>query len=291
MMPLITGQLIASQIHPNVVDWYNRVILNGGAAPSPQTMAAVNTFYGDLITYQLDGLMHNVNCFVPDNLTAALTPLIKVAGSGSWMNANNQFSSSDLSINGLKGNGAQGIGGAEYYLVSSTKYLKTGYQPCSAGNGLLGLTVYTTTTSSLGKDNAFFACAPAGYTAGDDALFGTSTGHRYDNPSWLGRSYIDTGLKIGYLSGNRTSTTRNDIYYANSTTAHTAGTANTSTYNQFTHTLELWVFAMNYPNNASFPSDIRLSFCACHNALTTAKSVLFYTAIQRMRQNIGGGWV
>ena len=95
-----------SQIHPDVVNWVYRVQTAGGAQPSQKTVNVLNNFYETLISNNLSSSMKAVNCFVPDSLIAAKTPLIANYGSSSWNDISGTFVSGDLTISGLKGNGS-----------------------------------------------------------------------------------------------------------------------------------------------------------------------------------------
>jgi hypothetical protein len=97
----ISGGVI---IDPVVANWALRVSINGGASPSTNTQIALTTFMQSLYNNNIYSKMISVNCLVPDNLIAASTPLIFIAGNSLWTNHN--FVSGDLTVNGLLGNGS-----------------------------------------------------------------------------------------------------------------------------------------------------------------------------------------
>lgn len=82
------SQMRVSQIHPQVVNWYQRVKTAGRATPGFQTMNALNTFYNGLVQNNLSVSFKSLNCIVPDNLIAATVPLINNYGNSPWINTN-----------------------------------------------------------------------------------------------------------------------------------------------------------------------------------------------------------
>ena len=85
-----------------VASWAERVVINGGVKPLQSTIDTLYTFYNGLVSAGLADKMIAVNCFVPDNLIAAITPLIvhpEVGGFDPWTNVG--FVAGDLSPAGL----------------------------------------------------------------------------------------------------------------------------------------------------------------------------------------------
>ena len=134
-----TLNTVANVIHPTAANWLTRVVANGGALPSNTTLNATSDFCYSLDTAGLTSLIIAVNTFVPDNLIASITPLIKNAGNDPW--TNNNFVAGDLNMDGLKGNG-------------SNKYLATGLNPSVVFDGPLsasaGITLYNTCGDASG---------------------------------------------------------------------------------------------------------------------------------------------
>src|SRR5688572_13026363 len=86
-------------------DWSQRVVANGGAVPSQQTIQCMETLRLTLIGMGLTNKLYTLCVFVPDSVIAASTPLFKHKGSDPWTNF--FFAQTNLNIDGLKGDGIQ----------------------------------------------------------------------------------------------------------------------------------------------------------------------------------------
>lgn len=283
-LPVIASSQIITPCSSSVVTaWASQVVTNGGAAPSAATKSALCTF---VTGCQADGIwskMISVCCFVPDNLIAAITPLIANAGNNPW--TNHSFVSGDLTVNGLISDG-------------STKYLDTGVTPSANPFGAFdsGMTVYLATGSNETKgEMGCFVTSPHtdgwslennGGNAYFDAPYGVSGASRLGpiaNSNWT-----------GYFSGSRTSSTFAALYKANSGVAHTqiGSTSVTAVDQRSVVNFPICVFAT--PTAGSATGGIisrRLSFAAIHNGLSSTDSNNFYNRIQALRMGLGGGYV
>lgn len=288
------GNSIESHATPfNIVvsGWSNRVQVNGGAAPSMPTTTSLDVFVNSLKACAIDSLMISVNCFVPDSLIAALTPLY-VFGNDPWTNHN--FVAGDLTLNGLIGDGA-------------TKYLDTGMVPANFNNSFAGaggwfkygITTYNVTTNNLGE----YAC---GATDGvlDNLIVHSISGTGFSQfycPAGPGANaaiQVANALWVGYLSGNCTAygTTEGShdakIYEASSTVPHVQIGSNVVNSLAVTNqTFSLFCFGENSIGLPVNLSSKRLSFLAIHQGLTAAQSLCFYNAVQALRVAFGGGFV
>ena len=256
------------------------------------TVDTLYTFYNGLVSAGLADKMIAVNCFVPDNLIAAITPLIvhpEVGGFDPWTNVG--FVAGDLSLAGLTGNSG-GIG----------KTLRTGLNlpTCFSNTTSAGITIYNTlsdttvrhdcaiATNSGANSFQLLTCYDAGQTAYFDC-FNNTTG-RVSGPALPGG--------VGYTSGNRISATDARIYIAKSTVSHqqtgvtqagAAGTlsntgtpvANIPAFCMFDGTVALGSYLL--------PTAKRFSFVAIHEGLTQTESSTFFNLIQAMRVSLGGG--
>ena len=282
MKSIVVSQLAKNAINPNVVDWVNRVVKNGGAKPSYTSVRALNNFYNTITGSSYISKLKSVVCFVPDNLPAAFTPLIKTSGFDPWTNTG-PFVDGDLTIDGIKGN-------------ASTKYLKTGCIPvtCFASTRSCGLTLYITSGSEeLKKD---FGCT--GAIAYEPAVIlypssaSTCIWDGYYGGTGIGRISAANALYTGYISGNRTAANATAVYKAKSTVDHTTIVSGTSTLVGATKsTIEMYFMAGNQAGSVNAPSSKRHSFAAVHEGLTIEESSLFFNAIHQMRKEIGGGYV
>jgi len=275
MNSIFSQQIVAGNVSPVVTDWVNRVQKNGGTKPSQNTISAVNNFYHNIASTTILGKMKSVNCFVPDSLSASLTPLIKSGDNDPWTNIN--FVASDLTINGLQGN-------------ASNKYLNTGLLPTTIFSDDLyaGITIYSTNAATNGHT---IGTNTNGYN--NSFLLLNSQGSFCYFESWnaftVGSGVITapTGSYQGYLSGNRVSSSM-AMYMAKSTLPHVqvaSGTGLTSTRPN----ASIGVFTTSL--GATDYSNDRLSFAAVHLGLTQPESSMLFNFIQSFRQQIGGGYI
>ena len=111
-------------------DWARRVVANGGAFPSQNTINAMETLRLGVIAAGLDTSISSMLVLVPDSAIAASTPLFVGIGLDPW--TNHGFVDGDLTVEGMKGNG-------------SSKYLDSGItgvfgiNPVSGDCGLIAL--------------------------------------------------------------------------------------------------------------------------------------------------------
>jgi hypothetical protein len=260
-----------------VGNWAAQVVTNGGAAPSSGTKAALQTFVNSLYAANLFAKLVVVNCMVPDNLIACLTPLFNSGlGNNPW--TNNNFVAGDLSVNGLQGNG-------------TNKYLNTGIffnQFASTISDSVAL--YNTVASVL-------SCTMSGSASGTGKMrFG------FDTPSlgsyfasWTDASSFGDGLKVnarlGYMCGVKSAANVRNLYFANSTTPHASiatGNVNESTV---ISTVTTYLFCSNEGGSTASFSNQRFSYYSVGLALTAADSLNLYNAVQALRTSLGGGFV
>ena len=260
-----------------ITAWANRVVTNGGLIPSTNTQVALTTFYKSLVDNNLFNKMMSVNCFVPDNLIAAITPLIGV-GYNPWTNVN--FVSGDLSVNGLIGNG-------------SSKYLNTGLATNLFTYTNMGVTVYTTDVSANNTSTLFGSTSVAGAKQLFQFLPRNSGNLTCDFPIENAVACRITGANTtgGYFCVSRTASNRVDLYKANSSIGHTTFGTNTNTTGNYLSTYTWFVQAVNNVGSAVQYSSLPISFCAFHASVTAAQSEIFYNLIQTLRQNLGGGYI
>lgn len=270
--------LASSAIHTTVQDWAQRVQKNGGAIPSGQTQRALSNLMIGLDSYGIAVKMKTLNCFVPDNLIAAITPLVKTYGNDPWTN-NGPFVAEDLTVNGLKGNGA-------------SKYLMTGVIPDTAFPSVnsAGMSSYNTFADgnlthelgTWGASSTFF-----------QLLCGYGGSNYFDcHNAGTGRiSGVGLTNGLGFTSGNRTDASNEYIYVANSSVAFNqrAGPGGAPGANKSTFAIH--ALAVNNQGAAQYPSHKRLSFAAIHEGLPSPAAQALYNLVQTMRQSLGGGYV
>lgn len=265
--PVLPGAAVAGS-------WASRVQVNGGAAVSGSSVTALTTFWNALYTGGIDTKMKAVMCFAPDNLTAALTPLYKTVGNDPWTNSGGIFDSSDLTVNGLVGNGVN-------------KYLKTGISGLAAYLSVnnCGFSIYNSTAAtstqiefgcSITSDHMYMAIDYVGIGAIFDCWTNTTPRLQVANTGYT-----------GFLSGNRTSSTSVRIDGANSTLPYTTKVSLAITAGALTND-EFYAFAIN---PVQVWTSKRISFMAIHDGLSVGEGTALFNAIQALRTAFGGGFV
>ena len=272
-------------LDPVVVDWAARVVINGGAAPSVNSKYASNTFIGALRTAGIFSKMKTINMVAPDNLIAARTPLIVANAVDPWPNVgSSNFGAADLTTYGLLCNGAKaldtGSKGTDLALGSAGLTIVAGV--INPGNGLRYDMGYL---SAANQEYMFVAAAQTGVG---------NTGHA-GGSSFSTGLMVDTGstyLYAGYVSYNRTSAVRADLYWANNDVAHSSIANNTNNQTLGIAASDIYWGAVADSAGGPIPyySKNTLSFGAVHDGLTAAESLAFFNAINALRTSFGGGY-
>jgi hypothetical protein len=265
------------------------VVNNGGSIPSINTQIALTsfmqTFYNNPTLY---AKMISVNCFVPDNLIAAITPLFYTNGLDPWTNYN--FVAGDLSVNGLKGN-------------TSNKYLDTGVSPSPYSYEMTdtaGLTVYCVSPGSSGYG---LLLGLAGAANASQFSLGSSGGGFFN--AWrfvnVGQDNVSGVPGTGFISGNRTSATSIAIYGGSSNSPFTSsfgngvaqsGAAITPSSTAYGASVTVYTYNNAQSSYVETPTcEAMLSFGALHRGLTTSEARALFNGVQALRQNLGGGYV
>ena len=260
--------------------WADRVVVNGGTRPTDSTITAMNTFYNSLVSSGIDGKMISVCCFVPDNLTASITPLIKKFGNDPWTNSGFGFLESNVSSNGLTD-------------IHSASYLKTGVNPvaCYANADDAGFTIYSKSPTHF--SNARLVAIDIGSNFAGLYMDGTHVDFAaYSNNGWSLEGII-TGSVNDFIFSSVSKTNINslNIYQANSSIGF-VNLATGSTGPTTRPNLDLWLNCENINNSATnFPvQECIYSFTAIHNGLTDTETQNFYNAVQTLRISLGGGY-
>jgi hypothetical protein len=258
--------------------WSSDVIRLGGATPSAGTVTALNTFVAGLSSAGILTKMLSVNAIVPDNLTASRVPIICNAGLELWTNT--AFVGGDLTVNGLKGDGA-------------TKYLNTGIAPNAL---IVPSTNFGMTVVSPDSASNTTGCQCGSYNSlnsnNDTGMFINFGGDAYVECCGFGSGWniqVTPQPGNGYYSSNRVSTTNLKLYFANQANAHAqVGSATTASGAALASVL--YAFASRNTNGIAGLFDAkRLSLIAFHLGLTSAESATFYSLIAALRTSLGGG--
>ncbi len=275
-----------SYVNPHVIAWCNRVVSNGGSNPSLNTQLALSNFIQTLYNTNLYYKMIAVNCFVPDNLIATMTPLIRGGGYDPWIN--HGFIMSDLTIDGLAGDG-------------SSKYIDTGIIPGTAYNNNnfnVGLSLYVSNIP-ISEYKMDFGVISGSGNFSIYAANATGLGYFF---CWNAINYgVDllqfnypSNTFAGFVCGTRQTNSSLTAYYANGTTPFGqcgigSGTQTGININNYS----IYEFNMNSngsPTTGNFSSK-RHSFSAIHYGLSQLDATNLYNAVQKMRIDIGGGYI
>ena len=277
--PLAWGGLGEVVTHPTASAWAANVVTNGGAAPSDGTVSALSTFCYALDSAGLTSSMLAVNCYVPDSLIAATTPLIATACQPCWTNHN--FVSGDLSVNGLQGN-------------RSNKYLDLGSQSSPASTALTltsaGLTCYVPSGGANAVENT---CGICGAGCCFDLNLNYSEYFGFQCWDWgdAGQAaWRPGGIKQGFFSGSRTAADEINLYFANAGTAFSS-VASAATTSGGVASGNMFEFSEQYGGGPNAYSPQAHSFFAMHLGLSSEQTQALYNAVQALRTALGGGYI
>jgi len=274
--PSPEAQLLASQ-------WGDEVETGGGARPSNNTLTAVGFLYDDLIAAGLLDHFYTLNVFVPDNLTAAITPIRKTHGFDSYVNTG--FVDADLNGYGLKGDGVAKcldtgvnltdiVSKADMSLICMADDcpITVGGQEIGVQNGA-GADSYQVSLSSSAVIN------PAYYGCLGDLPFDTGTG----------RTQLANTMP-GYLCVTRTAVNLQKLYIANKwnpyAEVHSIATTPTLWNGNVTFHCFCRHSTLGTSNSFSFR---RLKVAGIAKGLTPAQSLALYNALNSFRESIENG--
>ncbi len=269
-----------------ITDWATRVVANGGAMPSGNTIACMETLRLSLISLGITNKIYSLCIFVPDSLIAATTPLFKHKGADPWTNGN--FVIGDLTVNGFKGDGST------KFLDTAVKANNTGI--ASGGTGSRGLTVLVTETSSNNVASYMSYADPAGTPL--VYLFVGATGDIEWEPTVTNPLFFVTTndiARVGWISGNQSvdgGVTNIDVYVASPLESHkllirkvvpNGVPQNTATDGTIP------VFVQRHGLTNRFFNAQRMSMAMVHDGFTQTESSNVWLAIKTCRECLGGG--
>lgn len=264
-----------------VDDWAARVVKNGGAAPSAGTVTAMKAFVTTLKSANLFAKMRAVCCLVPDNLIAAITPLIHRFGNDPWTN-HDFVEGTDLSVAGLKPGGG-------------ARYLDSGFIPAShfgsASDQGISMIVSLTSGSAGVVD---IGCRNTGLGTPESFLRTLSNG-LFNNNRLSGVTVSGNSPAFGnyFISGNLTSLLSPNQQVATGNAAHAfavRGSGANAIFPAQVPTVPYYVFGENDNNGGVINStDHRMSFVAFHDGLIVADQTALFNAAQALRTALGGG--
>lgn len=277
-------QFAPFMMRSDINDWAQRVVANGGALPSQNTILAMETLRLGCIAAGLTNKIYSLCVFVPDSLIAATTPLFKHYGADPWTNIN--FGTTNLDINGLLGNG-------------TTKALDTAIKAkdiqVPSNGSTLGFTVIVTESATNQPNHVIGYRDPDGSPS---ALLLVSSAGRtefYATTISAGDNVItnDWG-RVGYVSGNRNTnggTTNLSLFVASPLESHKLLTNTSGSIPAITTLVDdtISVFAAKQDATNQSYSALRLSLAMVHDGFTQTESSNFWMLAKACRETLGGG--
>lgn len=247
------------------------------SAVSSNTVWAVDQFWNGCVTDGFSSKLYSVNCFVPDSLAAACTPLLQPTGVPySWVNHN--FVSGDLTVDGLIGNG-------------SNKYLDTQVNDTSTFSSVndVGFTFYDMTgTSDTSLNGIITADDNNGYLMVANRS-GNSQFYAY-GPANGGTGDIHAASPgAGYYCGTRTSSSALALYFANSTHAHASIATGSVAPAYAAQNRTVYMFGCNNGGSVLVPTAHRFSYTSISKGMLSTDSSNQYNRVRTLRLALGGG--
>lgn len=261
-----------STVYPNSGDASN----NGGPL-SNATLAALDGLLTAITTGGLLPKVYQLNGIVPDNIVAAMWPFLGIAGAqpaAKWTNHNFVGVGTDLSVNGLLGNG-------------TTKYADTGIAPNAFATLSQGaLVLYGYQVNNTGGDLGIF-------TNGDgDAYLDMNQGG-----SSIGDIMTSTVNRIvvappgnGYFCISRTANNAESLYFANSLTPHAAIGNNVNVNANNPKAINIFLSCLNVNGVPTSFSNNTISAAGLFLGISSTESQTLFNALQAYLVAKGGGF-
>jgi hypothetical protein len=275
----LTATLSAIAIDLDAIDWVNRVIANGGARPSGDTVTALSAFIIGLKDDSLWAKMKCLNFFAPDNLIACLTPLIVGLGHDPWINHLSAFTTANLSTDGLE---TDGLG---------SQFLDTGFNPVGNLIGTnMGLSWMSKSDAGL---ETVGMCIVSQSSFFHFSLMNTPTESKAGLFGFLFVQDFSVGTtnnigirSHGFLSASRIGGSAS--LYQKSTSGGSSSVVGSPFSNPIPNASVL-VFVGVGPVTVS--AGVRCSFVAIHEGLNSTETDNLYSRLQTLRTALGGGAV
>lgn len=258
------------QIHPDTVDYYSRILANGGTI-SDADLTAIDIFVKEVYGNGLRSLLLDVSPLAGNNLPAALTKLWCPSGVQSAL-TNNNFASGDYTrATGLKGDGM-------------TKYLNTGLIAGNFSTQSFSTGVYN--RSNVSENGADISSNNAGPTQvinlfskwGDETTYFDN----FNSTAGQGRVTGTIADPRGLVTGSRLSATDSKIYLNGNQVAAIATSGGS-----LPTTFPIWYFAFNNVGMPLFFSSKYAGLFYIGLGLTAPQVSIFYRLVQNLMTAFG----
>lgn len=259
-------------------DWANRVVTNGGAMPSVNSINACETFVESLMLAGIWSKMIHVNMVAPDSEMAFRTPLL--VGTG----GNDPLSLIAAPVLSLTVNGALTTAGTGAYQTALN--LNTVF----ANDTSNGVSFYVTVDSGLNRGICGNGLSVP--QSGLIAWYQHSTGNSGITDFNIAVLLASSARVLGFQSFNRTANNVLRFYRASSinpfglvvqdNTVNATARPNAAFF-------PVWGHSIDGGLTANF--DGRCSFFALHLGLTQTEDQALYNAVQALRTTFGGGTI
>jgi len=267
--------------------WSAQVVVNGGAAPSVNTVRAVAFLYDDLKAAGTFGKFHTLAIFVPDNLTAARTPVISNSGDNPY--TNNGFVGADLNTYGLKGDGTSKSldTGVSLNVVNPTDLSMVALvddAPILFGPGGVNLDMGVRDQTS---SDSIQLCA-ANQTIGTGSYYGCFADMPVD--ALAGRAAA-ANVMPAYICGSRSAANLQKLFIANKWNPHFEAASNSNTPTQFTVDVTFTFFGRktSVTDLVDMWSPRRMKAAGLATSFTITESSAVYDALLACRQRLEDG--
>lgn len=258
------------QIHPDTLDFYTRILANGGTI-SDADLTAIDVFVKEVYGNGLRSPLLDVSPLAGNNLSSALTKLWYPLGTQSTL-ANNNFVGADYTrITGIKGDGA-------------TKYLNTGIIPGNFFTQSFSTGVYN--RSNISENAADISANNAELTQGVGLYSKWGDGVTYFDSFNItlgeGRASATLVDPRGLIIGSRVSSADSKIYLnGNQVGAITSSGGSPPT------TTSIWYFTFNNAGTPIFFSSKYLGFFFVGFGLSAMQVSTLYRLVQNLMTAFG----
>lgn len=266
--------------------WVTRVLANGGAMPSANTISASQTFEAAISS--LKSRIYHLNFVAPDSLIAFQTPFIKTVGIDPWVRHS-------VGVPVIESLTVQGYNGCSTGRANGYVY-DTGVIPSNIANfntGNCGLCVYV---STVGTTNQITNACIGGYdgTSAFELLPDVAGSNVVEGIGFDAANITSTAAdhQGGFFMTCRVSTTDLRTYRGSSVSPWAQLGATQAAANATTPmTTTCYAAGDLYPGAVIHGANVYHSFFAILDGFSSADGQKLFNAVQALRTSLGGGFV